>query len=141
MTSLKFLISSEQRFAAVVITGDAAVPTRLWVCVAPDDLVAGSGWAGCWSSGIGTLQTASSLVRLLEELNAEVARVERPGPFGAYLDDHLFFDGWDAWGCGIPAPIADLGPADVMARAELRTSSEDLVGRLCGRERGAGDPD
>ncbi len=133
MTSFKLLISGEQRFAVVVIA-DHPAPSRLWICVAPDDLAAGSGWVGCWSSGVGKVETASSLWRLLEELSAEVARVGSIGPFGAYLDDHLFFEGWDAWGSGIPEPIADLVPVDVLARAESCRSSDDLVGRVFGHK-------
>ncbi|MEQ4302467.1 hypothetical protein ABNF97_13910 [Plantactinospora sp. B6F1] len=133
MALFKFVISGEQRFVAAVVACDAAAATRLWVCVAPDDLATGSSWVGCWSGGAGKAETASSLGRLLEELNAEIARVARMGVFGAYLDDHLFFDGWDAWGSGIPAPIANLRPVDVLARAESCRSSGDLVGRIFGR--------
>jgi len=139
MTSFKYLISGEQRFVVVVMAGEAAAATRLWVCLTPDNPAIGSGWVGCWSSGTGKGETAYSLGQLLEEMNAEVARVGRTGPFGAYLDDHLFFDGWDAWGSGIPAPIANLVPVDVLARAESCRSSDDLVGRLFGRERRTAD--
>ena len=141
MTSYKFLISGEQRFFAVVIAGDTAAPTRLWICVAPDGLAAGSGWVGCWSSGVEKVVTASSFGRLLDELNAEVARVGRMGPFGPYLDDHLFFDGWDAWGSGIPSPIANHAPIDLLAGAENCLSSDDLVGRMFGPERRPADSD
>ncbi|MFD6712920.1 hypothetical protein ACFWDB_03345 [Micromonospora chalcea] len=134
MTSFKYLVSGEQRFVAVVLAGEDAAATRLWVCLAPEGVTAGSGWVGCWSSSSGQVETAHSLGWLLEALNAGVARVGRVGPFGAFLDDHLFFDGWDAWGSGIPAPIAGLAPVDVMARAESCRSSEDLVGKLFGRE-------
>ncbi len=79
---------------------------------------------------MGKTKTPYSLGRLLKELNAEVARVGRPGPFGAYLEDHLFFDGWDAWGSKIPAPISSLAPVDVLARAEGCRSSDDHVSRL-----------
>jgi hypothetical protein len=140
-TLSKFLIIGEQRFVAVVIAGDAAEATRLWVCVAADESAAGSGWVGCWSSASGKVETASSLERFLEELRAQIARVGRTGPFGAYLDDHLFFDGWDAWGIGIPAPIGDLIPVDVLARAESYQSGGDLVDRLFGREQRAADSD
>lgn len=139
MTSFKYLISGEQRFIVVVLAGEAAADTRLWICLVPDNPTVGSGWVGCWSSGTGKMETAHSLGRLLEELNAEVARVGRTGPFGEYLDDHLFFDGWDAWGSGIPAPISNLSPVDVLARAEGCRSSDDLVSRLFGREKQTAD--
>jgi hypothetical protein len=134
MTSFKFPIGGEQRFVAVVMVGETAAATRLWVCVAPDAPTVGSGWLGCWSSCTGGVEVASSLGRLLEDLVAEVARVGRVGPFGAYLDDHLFFEGWDAWGGGIPAPIASLVPGDVLTHAESCHSVDDLVARMFGRE-------
>lgn len=135
MTSFKYLISGEQRFVVVVMAGEAAAATRLWVCLAPDNPTVGSGWLGCWSSGTRKVETGYSLGRLLGEMNAEVARVGRTGPFGSYLDDHLFFDGWDAWGSGIPAPIDNLFPVDVLACAQSCRSSNELVGILFGRER------
>jgi len=137
MTPLKLSISGEQRFVAVVIAGDSAEATRFWVCVAPDALVAASSWAGCWSSGSEKVASASSLRLLLEDLRLQVERVGRMGPFGAYLDDHLFFEGWDAWGSGIPAPIADLVPADVITRADTCGSGGELVDRLFGCEQRA----
>jgi hypothetical protein len=135
MTSFKYLISGEQRFIAVVMAGEAAADTGLWVCLAPDNPTVGSGWVGCRSGGTGKMETAYSLGRLLKEMNAEVARVGRTGPFGAYLDDHLFFDGWDAWGSGIPAPIRNLVPVDVLACAESCRSNDDLVDRMFSREK------
>jgi len=139
MMSFKYLISGEQRFVVVVIAGEAAATTRLWVCLVSDNPTVGSGWVGCWSSGTGKVETAHSLGRFLEEINAEVVRVGRTGPFGTYLDDHLFFDGWDAWGSGIPAPIENLLPVDVLAGAESCRSSDELVGRLFNREMRTGD--
>lgn len=139
MTSFKYLIGGEQRFIAVVMAVEAAGDTRLWICLVPENPTVESGWVGCWSSGTGKVETAYSLGRLLTEMNAEVARVGRTGPFGGYLDDHLFFDGWDAWGSGIPAPLHSLVPVDVLARAESCRSSDDLVGRLFGREKGTTD--
>ena len=131
-TLLKFLIDGEPRFVAVVVAGDAASATRLWVCVAPDEVAVAGGWVGCWSSGSGEVETAISLERLLEDLRVQVARVGRMGPFGAYLGDHLFFDGWDSWGVGIPAPIVDLTPVDVLAHAESCRSVSEIVERMFG---------
>ena len=63
---------------------------------------------------MGKMKTVYPIGQLLKELNAEVTRVGRTGPFGAYLEDHLFFEGWDAGGGGIPAAISNLAPVDVL---------------------------
>ncbi|WP_091417923.1 hypothetical protein [Micromonospora tulbaghiae] len=131
----KVLIHVEQRLIAVVVAGDAAVSTRFWVCVAPEGLVAGSGWLGCWSIGARRAVTAESLRRMLEELEMEVARAERTGLTGAFLDDHIFIEGWDTWGGGVPAPIAEVVPAEAVAGAVSCRSSDDLVARLFSGER------
>jgi hypothetical protein len=134
MTPLKFSIDGEQRFVAAVVVGDSTATTRLWVCLAPEEMAAGAGWIGCWSSGSGKAENAISLRLLLEDLRVQVAGSGRMGPFGPYLDDHLFFDGWDAWGSGIPAPLADLVPADVLSRAEICESVGNVVDRLFARD-------
>lgn len=138
---LKVLIHVEQRLVAVVFARDAAASTRLWVCVAPEDLAAGGGWLGCWSIDTRKAVTAESLGRMLEELGTEVRRAGRAGPLGAFLDDHIFIEGWDAWGGGIPAPIAEVVPAEVLAGAVGCRSSDDLVARLFGGERRTVEPD
>ena len=129
------MLHVEQRLIAVVVAGDVAVATRWWVCVAPEDLVAGSGWLGCWSLGAGKAVTAASLRRMLEELEWEVARAGRAGRLGAFLDDHIFVEGWDTWGGGVPAPIAEVVPAEAVAGAVSCRSGDDLVERLFGGER------
>lgn len=128
MIQLKTVMGGEQRFVAVVFHGDAAAPDRLWVCVRGDQVPTGDAWSGCWSSAVPG--SASLLQRLLENLNNKVVQGGHSGPFGPYLDEHYFFDGWDSWGSGIPSPIADLVPADVIADALPCNSVADLVARL-----------
>jgi len=116
MNSLKWEIHGEQRFAAVVFRGDAAAPNRLWVCVRGVEVSPESAWSACWSS-IDEM-SEPELRQFLRSVDAAVARFGRSGPVGPYLAEHLFFEGWDAWGNGIPAPLADLVPADVVAAAD-----------------------
>ncbi|MCZ7475760.1 MULTISPECIES: hypothetical protein [unclassified Micromonospora] len=54
------------------------------------------------------------------------------GVLGAFLDDHVFVEGWDTWGGGVPAPIAEVVPAEAVADAVSCRSSDDLVERLLG---------
>ncbi|MEV6348588.1 hypothetical protein [Actinoplanes sp. NPDC051851] len=58
----------------------------------------------------------------------KVVQVGRLGPYGQFLDDHLFFDGWDSWGSGVPSPLVALAPASVIASAHVCGSIADLVG-------------
>ncbi|MFC7534087.1 hypothetical protein [Actinoplanes sp. GCM10030250] len=69
---------------------------------------------------------------MLADISTEVARVGRMGSFGPYLEDHLFFEGWDAWGNGVPAPLAHMTPADVVAQADVCESDESLMAKVLG---------
>ncbi|SNY66601.1 hypothetical protein [Paractinoplanes atraurantiacus] len=104
MVPLKLAFDGEHPFVAVVLTGH-----RLWVCVRPAGAAVTAGWSGCWSRDGG---------------------VARADPTGPYLREHLFFDGWDFWGNGTPAPLAGWAPADLVAGAEECASGADLAARL-----------
>ncbi|WP_018220700.1 hypothetical protein [Salinispora pacifica] len=132
MTSMKIVMGGEGRFVAVVLRGDAAAPERLWVCVRGGHAPAHSSWSGCWS---GTKAiTGPDLQQFLERLDEKVTQGGRSGPFGPYLDEHYFFDGWDSWGSGIPSPLASSAPDEILANAGLALSIAELVSGVFGAE-------
>src|SRR5256886_16581809 len=88
----------------------------VWACVHGAGTPATRGWLGCWSSGSADIAT-QEVRRFLAGLVAKVGAGGRVGPLGPYLAEHYFFDGWDAWGTGIPAPLNAVPPASVIAAA------------------------
>jgi hypothetical protein len=125
MNLFKVLMGDEQRFYAVVFRDDSMVPGRLWVCLRGELAPADGSWSGCWSRDIRVPD--SSLFHLLEMLQEKVARGGRSGPFGPYLDDTYFFDGWNSWGSGVPAPLVDVRPGEAVDSAVSVTSIDELV--------------
>ena len=125
MTPKTIRMGGEQRFVAVVFRGDVAVPNRLWVCVRGKESQPNAGWSGCWSCS--TEPTTVDIRQFLQQLNEKVTEGGRIGPFGPYLNDHYFFDGWDSWGSGIPSPLADIQPAEILAIAERALSMDEIA--------------
>jgi hypothetical protein len=125
MTPKTMLMGGEQRFVTVVFRGDAAAPDRLWVCVRGEESRSNASWAGCWSCS--TKLAAADIRQFLQLLNEKVTIGGQTGPFGPYLDDHYYFDGWDSWGSGIPSPLSDIQPAVIVADAERVSSLDDIA--------------
>ncbi|MFF0466161.1 hypothetical protein ACFYPX_01770 [Micromonospora zamorensis] len=127
---MKIVMGGEQRFVAVVFRGDSAASERLWACVRGDNAPAHGGWSGCWSGAKPV--TRPGLQQFLEGLGERLTRGGRLGPFGPYLDEHYFFDGWDSWGSGIPSPLASLVPDEVVANAVPALSVAEVVSDVFG---------
>lgn len=124
----RVLVGRDHRFFIVAFRGDASIADRLWVCVRGEEAPANGSWSGCWSRG--TRIVEPDFRRFLEQLEERVASGGRLGPFGPYLDDHYFFDGWEFWGNGVPAPLVDVRPGDAVDGAAPAASVDDLATRL-----------
>jgi hypothetical protein len=108
-------IPGGQGFIACVLVGDREKPQRVWVCVHNALLPRTRAWLGSWSS---EATPSSALVRgLVGRLAGEIAAKARVGPMGPFLGDTYFFEGWQTWGIGLPAPLVDLAPAEVMEQS------------------------
>ena len=114
-----------QLFFAVAFRGDPTSPGRLWVCARGKGAPVGAGWSGCWSRDSAVL--GADLQQFLRTLEESVTRGGRSGPFGPYLEDHYFFEGWDSWGSGVPAPLADIRPDEAVESAVSAASIGELV--------------
>ena len=130
MTSKTMLMGGEQRFVAVVFRGDAAASDRLWVCVRGEESRSNASWSGCWSCS--TKLSADDIRRFLQQLNEKVTEGGRIGPFGPYLEEHYFFDGWDSWGGGIPSPLSDVQPIEILENSERVVSMDEIASSAAG---------
>jgi hypothetical protein len=111
-------------FIACVFLGDSEKSERAWVCVHNSQLPARRAWLGCWSyeAGINT-----ELLRgLILGIASEIAKHSKIGPMGPFFGETYFFDGWQSWGIGIPAPLISVTPAECIADVGSRTSIDEL---------------
>lgn len=100
---------------AYVFRGDSASAERLWVCLRSGEASDRQAWICCWSSD--TRHSNGEVAAFLARLADDVRRSIRQGPFGAYLDGHHFYDGWDTWGGGTPAPLVNQTPQQIATNA------------------------
>jgi len=116
--AMSVAVGGQQAFVARVCKdGDE----RIWVCVRGEHTSATAGWAGAWSAPLPIAKSALS--QFLEALSERIREVGALGSFGQYLDGHLFFEGWETWGVGIPAPLAGQSPRDSFKQRGERTPS------------------
>lgn len=125
MTPLTVLVGGKTRFIAVIFDEDSTTDQRLWVCLRGEGSPSQAAWAGCWSKS-GPV-AGSELGRLLVMLDEKITTGGKVGPYGPYLDDHYFFDGWDYWGGGVPAPIAHESAEELLSRARWMSSRDEAV--------------
>ncbi len=46
---------------------------------------------------------------------------------GPFLGETYFYDDWQAWGIGIPAPLANAFPTEILANSREHISIEELT--------------
>ncbi|WP_406043133.1 hypothetical protein OG799_03805 [Micromonospora sp. NBC_00898] len=97
-------IGGPQQLLAYLFKRDLPEDDRLWVCVRAAGASADTGWLGCWSSQNRWIDERD-LQDFVEEFCERVRLGGRSGPYGIFLDEHYFFEGWDTWGVGTPLAL------------------------------------
>ncbi|GAB3279695.1 hypothetical protein GCM10027589_06400 [Actinocorallia lasiicapitis] len=126
MNATAVRLGSEHQLTAYILIGDGADPARAWVCVQADDRMSSSSWLGCWSRKSGPV-SARDLRVFLALLDERIRGGAVVGPYGVALSGHYFFDGWDSWGPGLPAPMLDQPPS-ALSPAEFDYQSVEEFG-------------
>ncbi len=118
-------VGDEPAFVAHVFRGDHEKPRRVWVCLRGSVPPIPDGWVGCWSSKDEDLPSGmvQDFVRRLSEKVREGGAV---GPFGSFLRDHYFFDGWESWGAGVPAVLAHLQPTVAIESSQTQCGIDEF---------------
>lgn len=116
----RFILLDGSEWSAYVLSLTGG-ETRTWICIRYDWDPDERGWQGCWSR---SNATHSEIVQLIHALSEKVRENFRVGPYGHFIGGTYFFDGWDAWGSGIPAPLISISIREIINQA----SSEDLTG-------------
>src|ERR1700753_4189030 len=107
MTIYAVRVGDDPSFIAHVFRDTESNSDRVWVCVRGGDTPVPASWVGFWSSKDERISNAS-VDSFSRELASKVREGGGVGPFGYFLREHYFFEGWDSWGNGTPMPLSSL---------------------------------
>lgn len=102
-------LDGTMQLQAYVLPGESNAAGKAWVCVGVDVGRNAPQWIGFWSS-VGQTPSRAAVETFLRALASRVVEGVSSGVMGPFLDDYLFFDGWDTWGAAVPAELANSFP-------------------------------
>lgn len=101
MNETHVYLDSSQELVADVFKGDNEREERIWVCVRINTTERATKWLGCWSRDSGKIDDRE-VVDFLRSLAHDASNCLKAGRTGPFLNDHLFYSGWQTWGPGRP---------------------------------------
>ncbi|MFF1922004.1 hypothetical protein ACFVW8_15700 [Streptomyces sp. NPDC058221] len=116
-------LDGKTQLLAYVFPDDSNVTRKAWVCVGVGDGHGAPQWVGFWSSG-SQIPSKVAVEKFLRALAPRVVEGVSVGVMGPFLDDYLFFDGWDTWGPGVPAELANFSPRPPEGGAEVSSITD-----------------